>query len=589
MAFKPFDFAALAARSPEEVAAERERVSREAEERFKAQIAERVQQIEAISQVVKGKGGWDEKFVTSLSYKAKSYGPAGFLGEDLLRLTEPQLEQIKRLMATYQINQVGEAMMEINLVKLYTVDGEIYVDTRELANPNRAYVTAYTADGEKVKETNKTDDLPESAVHQRNLFGSMELAIADFKRTFGEDTYREMYTKALTTKKEQELGAKVDVFDPRHPNFKEGQAMLHDESGAYDRLDVEERFAPADPVDHPTPLAVKAAMEHHYRDQLHDSNVSSSAAWKEAKISLRFLNHVSPLLLGVIQRPGSSADLEERKAALAYLTASTDALANVMSTALAPNQHLNEYDRIELNSVLTHLIGLMWEKSARQDPQEKIDALLKTVSAMYHDKDFLNRHTTTAHRMMEASGYLKVDSKETMETRLRLSIHQAVMRFYTGVVDERICNSKGVPFTYGLARKDVVQRLTLAFDTVVNELIGKYGFADSLSNDQRTSVMQAWIRHASDMFHSEYVAQTVRKMDWFRKGLEISDEEYRTRFSSVKDSFDDVVHAVAKFTTETMEDLLVVADYQGAHPKEVPTQAFDAVESPSMPVQSMQP
>lgn len=320
--------------------------------------------------------------------------------------------------------------------------------------------------------------------------------------------------------------------------------------------------------------AVQEAMRLHYRDQLSDSIVSYSPAWKDAKIAIRFLNHVSPLLLGVIQQPGSSADISDRKDALTFLTTATDALAKVMSQALAPSQEIKEYERLELNGLLSHVVGNLWEKSARQDPQKKIDSLVKTVAGMYQDKAFLEQHSATAQRMMDAGGYRKVDSQETMASRLRLSMQTAVMKLYSGVVDERVSNHNGDPFTYGLARIDVVKKMSASFDEMFTDLISRNQFSPSLSNDQRTSVMQSWLRNAADIYQAEYVAKTIRGIEYFRSGERAdqpgqpgASDQFTTRFVQVKASLDKVLVLVAAFTAETMTDLLEVANIQAEHPK----------------------
>lgn len=320
--------------------------------------------------------------------------------------------------------------------------------------------------------------------------------------------------------------------------------------------------------------SVRAAMQVHYRDQIHDSAVTFSPAWKDARTSIRFINHLSPLLLGVIQRPGSSADIGERKTALAFLTSSTDALSKVMADRLAPNQPASEYELLELNSMLTHLVGKMWEKSVKQDPQHNIDQLLMTVADIYADPDFLHRHDAVAERMVQLSGYLKVDSRETMDTRLRLSLHQAAMRFYNGVADDRLSNGKGMVFSYGVPKVEVVKRMATSFDGVMAGLVESNRFADSLSNDHRTTVMQTWMRNASEIFEAEYVAQTIHLMDWFRAGQAMSGEEFSSRFAQTKALLPDVISKVVEVTSETMRDLIAVAQYQGEHPGEDMSEAI---------------
>lgn len=299
------------------------------------------------------------------------------------------------------------------------------------------------------------------------------------------------------------------------------------------------------------------AMAMHYRDQMSDSKLDYSPAWKQAKVSIRFLNHLSPLILGIIQRPGSSADPSARKEALSFLTASTDALAAVMAKRLAPNQDVGLYERLELNSMLAHMVGLMWEKSAHDDPQKSIDELVKTVDSLYADQGFLTTHTQLAEELMRFAGYRAVDCKETMESRLRHSMHLAALRFYDGVTDERVC-SRGTPFTYGQARTQVVAQMMEGFDATMKDLIGQTVFSEMLSNDQRTSLLQSWVRNASDIFRSEYVAQTGRLMQWFQE----KPDEFKDRFAKAKTMLPDVLLGTRKVTLQTMQDLIAIAEYQ---------------------------
>lgn len=284
-------------------------------------------------------------------------------------------------------------------------------------------------------------------------------------------------------------------------------------------------------------------------------------------MSIRFLNHVSPLLLGVIQRPGSNADIEARKDALTFLTTSTDSLAKIISTSLAPTKEVKEYERLELNSTLSHVVGNLWERSARQDPYEQIDELLVTVTGMFSDAQFLAANEKIASRMMDLAGYRKVDAPETMESRLRISFQNAVMGFYQAAIDRRICNSKGDPFTYGKPVKYVVLELANAFDRIVGNLVMRHEFSDSLSNDQRASVMQSWMRNAAEIVRAEYVAVTERGIDWFKAAEKLPGGAFSERFNQVKASFGQAIMAVENFTEETMSDLIAVGNMHASTPK----------------------
>jgi hypothetical protein len=317
--------------------------------------------------------------------------------------------------------------------------------------------------------------------------------------------------------------------------------------------------SPIDQSHNADPAALIAALQLHFRSKLQDSAVTVSPAWKQARLAIRLLNHLSPLLLGVIQRPGSDATLQERRNALDFMTATTDALSKVMAERLAPSQTLGEYDQLELNSLLAHLVGRLWTEAAG-DPQGRIEDLLSTVSGLYADSDFLNRRHALANSMMQAGGYLKVDSPETMETRLRISMHLAASRFYEAVADDRLGNGKGLIFTYGKGKMEVVKVLLATFDQVMARIFRECQFSSVLSNDQRTSIMQSWMRNASDICRGEYVAETMRVMTWFRAGERESREEFHKRFAEAKAFLPRTMSKVLDVSTQTVIDLIRVSD-----------------------------
>lgn len=82
----------------------------------------------------------------------------------------------------------------MNLVKLFTRHGPMYIDTRQLAQQGRRILTIYTARGNKLSAVGRTAEIRERAsygVHRDNLFASQELADAAsdriFKEIFGEN------------------------------------------------------------------------------------------------------------------------------------------------------------------------------------------------------------------------------------------------------------------------------------------------------------------------------------------------------------------------------------------------------------------
>lgn len=83
----------------------------------------------------------------------------------------------------------------INIIKLFTVDGPIYIDSNQLNGP-RKLLTIYTARGNKLSRVARTEKERESAsygVHRDNLFATQELAKADSDRIWRE-IYGDRYT-----------------------------------------------------------------------------------------------------------------------------------------------------------------------------------------------------------------------------------------------------------------------------------------------------------------------------------------------------------------------------------------------------------
>lgn len=319
----------------------------------------------------------------------------------------------------------------------------------------------------------------------------------------------------------------------------------------------------AAPAPQPPAEVVKAVMEQHFRSAAGDSKDLYSAAWKDANVSIRYLNHMSPLMLGIIQRPGSNASMEERKGALNFMIASTDALAKVMSDRFGVNPNAKAYDRVELNSMISHIVGKIWEKSTPENQQARVDDFVRTVASVYSDAEFLGSREAHAGLMMSKMGYLRVDSPETMQTRIQLAMHQATLRFFEGATDERLRNTKGLSFSYGQKKAAVVSAMQADFSVAMKSFLTNMSFAPALSNDQRTAVMQSWIRHASEIYRAEYVASTQRVMEWFRAGQAISQEEFERRFARASATLPDVLRKATAVTLETLSDLVAVAGFDG--------------------------
>jgi hypothetical protein len=307
-------------------------------------------------------------------------------------------------------------------------------------------------------------------------------------------------------------------------------------------------------------------MEQHFRSAAEDSKDVFSAAWRDANVSIRYLNHMSPLMLGIIQRPGTNASMGERKLALDFMIASTDALAKVMSDRFGVNPAAKAYDRVELNSMLSHIIGAIWEKSTPENQQARVDDFVRTVASVFSDPEFLSSHHAQANLMMGKMGYRKVESPETMQSRLQLAMHQATLRFFEGVTDARLQNSKGLAFTFGQKKAAVVSAMQADFSAAMDTFLNGMAFAQVLSNDQRTTVMLSWLRHASEIYRAEYVASTQRVMEWFRAGQAISQEEFEKRFARAMSTLPDVLRKARAVTVETLSDLVAVAGFDSVAP-----------------------
>ena len=76
----------------------------------------------------------------------------------------------------------------MNLQKLYTVNGPIFINADDLKKP-RQCIPIYTARGNKLSEVARTKAEKERAwfgVHTENLFASRELAEANKQRIYKE-------------------------------------------------------------------------------------------------------------------------------------------------------------------------------------------------------------------------------------------------------------------------------------------------------------------------------------------------------------------------------------------------------------------
>lgn len=330
--------------------------------------------------------------------------------------------------------------------------------------------------------------------------------------------------------------------------------------------------------------AVEAAMGKHYRDAMTDSRLDYSSAWSEAKIAVRYMNFLSPLLLGVMRQSGGTSDLEANKTSLQFLAGSTNALAEAISGHLSKYPQLSLFEGLELQSTLAHLVGRVWERSSPATAQDTVDQMLKTTVALFADNDFQKRNQSQAQTLCKAGGYRAVDSEETMASRLRVSLHLATFRLLEAVLDERLGNGKGDIFTYGLRPEAIVSKLAQRLDQMLSELFARTQFHDDLTNDQRTVLVQAWTRQAGEIMGGEYVARTRRLMDWFRA----EPGALTSRFAMAKASLPTVVDEVSDFAAQTLRSLVDMVGFSSmsSMPVERESRVFTANDGVGRPERS---
>lgn len=75
-----------------------------------------------------------------------------------------------------------------NLVKLWSHNGPMLIDTHQLAGP-RTLLTIYTLRGNRLMDTVRGQLMPSTSVHRENLYASKELA-ADHRQRIEDDMRR---------------------------------------------------------------------------------------------------------------------------------------------------------------------------------------------------------------------------------------------------------------------------------------------------------------------------------------------------------------------------------------------------------------
>lgn len=76
-----------------------------------------------------------------------------------------------------------------NLIKLYTIHGPKLIDSNQLAS-GRTQLSIYTRTGKRLIDTRRGESMHKNGegttVHKDNLFASMELAEANYKRIMAD-------------------------------------------------------------------------------------------------------------------------------------------------------------------------------------------------------------------------------------------------------------------------------------------------------------------------------------------------------------------------------------------------------------------
>lgn len=134
-----------------------------------------------------------EKIHTSLP--SSSGGDAKFVDEvDLLSFFEEQGHPMlggASLQASCDgsVSDGRRTEPKPNLVKLFTVNGPMYIDTHQVAQQSRNILRIYTSRGNRLMDVGRTARIREIAgfgVHRNNLFATQELAKKDMERIYAD-------------------------------------------------------------------------------------------------------------------------------------------------------------------------------------------------------------------------------------------------------------------------------------------------------------------------------------------------------------------------------------------------------------------
>ncbi|MDE2099852.1 MAG: hypothetical protein KGL39_21545 [Patescibacteria group bacterium] len=291
-----------------------------------------------------------------------------------------------------------------------------------------------------------------------------------------------------------------------------------------------------------------------------------SITWRSARASIRHLNYLSPMINAIIAAPGALSSNEERLTALNFLSTHVRVLSANATEAAGVGQPQRITERVELEDTLSHVVADLWVKAAGADPMQRIADFGHFVQDAFSNPKFIEAESVHTDALMSAINYRRVDSPETAESRIRLSLHQAAFRLYEAVVDTRLCGTKSAkPFLYGQpSASALTAQLNASFQGAFARTVREVHFVEALNNDQRTTMMQAWMRVSSQIFASHYVARTIQEREWILEGMSVNADEMNRRIRSVQAKLPEVLAQCAEIAHSELSELITIADFRVA-------------------------
>lgn len=260
-------------------------------------------------------------------------------------------------------------------------------------------------------------------------------------------------------------------------------------------------------------------------------------AWADTRIAMRHLNNVTPLLLAVAAQGLDARDT------VPLLMGTTSALADIIGAEVckgAGRKSLGKTERLELESLLHQSVGLIAERHP-SDVAGSLKRFVEGFRALYTDPAFAAAQAGAAAALMEIGGYQAVDRPETMESRLAQSRHTAHLRLHDAVMDDRLLSSAGTLFSYAHDPLEVASRLLTRFDEMIAAVSAPLMANDELTNDQRTAVLQGWMKHGSALMAGKYLSYALRANAWLADGKALGEADHKARWKTVERSFDEMI------------------------------------------------